>query len=243
MSSKKDTLFASDKAPTSFVFDAKVADVFEDMINRSVPGYSTIVSMIGLLARQYCHPGSNVYDLGCSLGAATLAIHSQVPHQDFRLIAIDNSPAMLKRCRMNLQPLDDKLPAVDLRCTDILETEISAASVVVLNFTLQFIALEERAALIERIYRGMLPGGVLILSEKIRFPNPALDQLFIDAYHSFKQRMGYSELEISKKRSALENVLIPEAIATHKERALAAGFQTVDVWFQCFNFASLVAIK
>ncbi|MEZ5490020.1 MAG: carboxy-S-adenosyl-L-methionine synthase CmoA [Gammaproteobacteria bacterium] len=243
MSSKKDTLFASDAAPTSFVFDAKVADVFEDMINRSVPGYATIVSMIGLLARQYCQPDSNVYDLGCSLGAATLAIHSQVPHQDFRLIAVDNSPAMVERCRMNLQRMNGSQTAVDLRCADILETEISAASVVVLNFTLQFIALEERAALIERIYRGMLPGGILILSEKIRFPNSTLDQLFIDAYHSFKQRMGYSDLEISKKRSALENVLIPEAITTHKERALAAGFQTVDVWFQCFNFASLVAIK
>jgi tRNA (cmo5U34)-methyltransferase len=150
---------------------------------------------------------------------------------------------MVERCRMNLQRMNGSQTAVDLRCADILETEISAASVVVLNFTLQFIALEERAALIERIYRGMLPGGILILSEKIRFPNSTLDQLFIDAYHSFKQRMGYSDLEISKKRSALENVLIPEAITTHKERALAAGFQTVDVWFQCFNFASLVAIK
>ncbi|MCB1670965.1 MAG: carboxy-S-adenosyl-L-methionine synthase CmoA [Pseudomonadales bacterium] len=243
MTSRKDNLFSSDTAPVSFVFDEKVADVFDDMINRSVPGYSTIISMIGLLARQYCVPGSRVYDLGCSLGAATLAIHNQVPHQDYQLIAIDNSPAMMDRCRNNLDVLRNQAPVVDLRCADILETELQQASVVVLNFTLQFIAPEQRAGLIARIWSGMLPGGILILSEKIRFPDQTLDHLFIDAYHSFKQRMGYSEMEISKKRAALENVLVPESIATHKKRTLAAGFSTVDVWFQCFNFASLVAIR
>ncbi len=243
MTSRKDTLFASDKAPASFVFDEKVAEVFEDMINRSIPGYATIISMTGLLARQYCLPGTCIYDLGCSLGAATLAIHGQVPHDDYQLVAVDNSPAMVEKCRHNLKGLQDKPPLVDLNCEDILNTDIQRASVVVMNFTLQFIAPEKRAGLIARIYSGMLPGGILILSEKIRFPDAALDQLFIDAYHGFKQRMGYSELEISKKRSALENVLVPEPISTHKKRALDAGFRSIDVWFQCFNFASLVAIK
>jgi tRNA (cmo5U34)-methyltransferase len=220
-----------------------VAEVFDDMINRSVPGYATIVSMIGLLARQYCVPGSRVYDLGCSLGAATRAISRQVPHGDYHLIAIDNAPAMVERCRGSLAALKNTGPVPELRCADILETEISRASVVVLNFTLQFIPPARRNDLLSRIHAGMLPGGVLILSEKIRFPDPALDRLFTDAYHGFKQKMGYSELEISRKRTALENVLIPETIDTHKTRALEAGFSTVDLWFQCFNFASLVAIK
>jgi tRNA (cmo5U34)-methyltransferase len=242
LASKKDTLFGSDTAPVEFVFDEKVAEVFEDMINRSVPGYPTIISMIGLLARQFCSPDSSVYDLGCSLGAASLAILNQVPHQDFNLLAIDNSPAMVSRCRSNLAGLADQA-RLEVRCADLLETDIAQASVVVLNFTLQFIAPARRVALINRIHAGMQHGGVLILSEKIRFPDPVLDQLFIDAYHSFKARMGYSELEISNKRAALENVLIPEDIATHKQRAFDAGFRTVDVWFQCFNFASLVAIK
>jgi tRNA (cmo5U34)-methyltransferase len=243
LSSKKDTLFASDAAPVEFVFDENVADVFEDMINRSVPGYSTIISMIGLLARQYCTDGSCVYDLGCSLGAASSAILNQVPHRDYRLVAVDNSPAMIERCRVNLESRQPDAPPVEILCQDIRSTEIANASVVVLNFTLQFIAVADRAALLERIYQGMEPGGILILSEKIRFPDATLDQLFIDTYHTFKQRMGYSELEISQKRSALENVLIPETIATHKQRILAGGFRSVDVWFQCFNFASLVAIK
>jgi len=243
LSSKKDTLFASDTAPSEFVFDDNVAEVFEDMINRSVPGYSTIVSMIGLLARQYCTAESTVYDLGCSLGAASLAIINQVPHEQYQLVAVDNSPAMIERCQQNLASLGEVPPALKILCQDIRNTEISDASVVILNFTLQFIAVEHRAALLERIYQGMRPGGILILSEKIRFPDVKLDQLFIDTYHSFKHKMGYSQLEISQKRSALENVLIPETIETHKQRALAAGFETIDVWFQCFNFASLVAIK
>lgn len=249
MSSKKDTLFDSNTAPVEFEFDDNVADVFEDMINRSVPGYATIISMIGLLARQYCSEGSSVYDLGCSLGAASLAILNQVPHQDYRLVAVDNSAAMIERCQKNLAAFSgkgqdqDQHPALEINCQDIRSTEIANASVVVLNFTLQFIAVENRAALLERIYQGMQPGGILILSEKIRFPDARLDQLFIDTYHSFKQKMGYSQLEISQKRAALENVLIPESIAAHKQRASAAGFETIDVWFQCFNFASLVAIK
>lgn len=230
-----------------FQFDDNVADVFEDMINRSVPGYATIISMIGLLGRQFCTEGSTVYDLGCSLGAASLAILNQVPHEDYRLVAVDNSTAMIERCQENLADFSGRSPdqhrALEINCQDIRNTEIANASVVVLNFTLQFIAVEDRTSLLERIYQGMRPGGILILSEKIRFPDARLDQLFIDTYHSFKQKMGYSQLEISQKRSALENVLIPESIETHKQRASDAGFEAIDVWFQCFNFASLVAIK
>jgi len=243
LGSKKDTLFANPMAPLEFSFDENVAEVFEDMINRSVPGYSTIISMIGLLARQYCRTGSTVYDLGCSLGAAATAILHQVPHRDYRLVAVDNSPAMIDRCRNKMELYQNDLPQIEILCQDIRSTEITCASVVVMNFTLQFIDIEDRAALLEHIYHGMEPGGILILSEKIRFPDTTLDQLFIDSYHNFKQRMGYSELEISRKRSALENVLLPETIDSHKQRILASGFKTVDVWFQCFNFASLVAIK
>ena len=229
--------------PSDFVFDEKVANVFEDMINRSVPGYSTIISMIGLLARQYCTPGSNVYDLGCSLGAATETIRTQVPHGDYHLIAVDNSSAMVEKLKARLAPPVEGEPEIDIRCADLLDMNIEQASVVVLNFTLQFIPLHKRKMLINKIYQGMRPGGILILSEKIRFPDEQLDTLFVKTYHTFKEKMGYSKLEISQKRSALENVLIPESLETHKERALEAGFKAIDVWFQCFNFASLVAIK
>ncbi len=239
---QQDRIYASERPLRDFVFDEKVADVFTDMINRSVPGYATIISMIGMLADRYCTRGSTVYDLGCSLGGAALAMTHHISHKDYELIAVDNSVAMIERFQKALEGRQESAP-IQLVCADLDDIAINNASVVVLNFTLQFIAPEKRANLIRKIYEGMLPGGILILSEKIRFSDTHLNELLIDMYHQFKQVQGYSELEISQKRSALENVLIPETIADHKARIQAAGFSSCDTWFQCFNFTSMVAVK
>ena len=239
---KQDQIYASERPVQDFVFDEKVADVFADMINRSVPGYATIISMIGMLADRYCTPGSRIYDLGCSLGGAALSMTHHISHNDYRMLAVDNSRAMIERFRAALDAQPD-MTNVELICADVDDIEITDASVVVLNFTLQFIAPERRVGLIRRIYEGMRPGGILILSEKIRFADTHLNELLIDMYHQFKQAQGYSQLEISQKRSALENVLIPETIAAHKQRMHEAGFRSCDTWFQCFNFASMVAFK
>ncbi len=241
--SPKDRIFAEKVLPGDFVFDEKVVSVFEDMINRSVPGYSTIISMIGVLAERYCQEHSNIYDLGCSLGGATLAAANRVSCREYTIIAVDNSTAMIEKLEQRLSSGSVGLHRVQCRCEDILESEISNASVVVLNFTLQFIALSERARLLETIFSGMKPGGILIISEKIVFPDEALNKLFVDMYHSFKENMGYSKLEISQKRTALENVLVPESIESHRSRLARIGFRSFDVWFQCFNFASMVAFK
>ncbi|MDO8272501.1 MAG: carboxy-S-adenosyl-L-methionine synthase CmoA, partial [Gammaproteobacteria bacterium] len=171
-----------------------------------------------------------------------LAMTHHISHKDYQLIAVDNSAAMIERFQRALDTRQDS-KNIQLVCADLDDVEISNASVVVLNFTLQFIAQERRAGLIRKIYEGMQPGGILILSEKIRFADAHLNELLIDMYHQFKQVQGYSQLEISQKRSALENVLIPETIATHKARMQEAGFRSCDTWFQCFNFASMVAFK
>jgi tRNA (cmo5U34)-methyltransferase len=225
-----------------FAFDDSVASVFPDMIKRSVPGYTTIIAMTGLLAGRYAPAGSNLYDLGCSLGASTLAMRQQVHHQDCNIIGIDNSPAMLQRCRNIIETDTHELP-VSLICSDIQDAPIENASVVVLNFTLQFIAREQRDAVIQTIFDGLRPGGIMVLSEKVTFEDPHLDQLNIDLHHQFKSANGYSELEIARKRTALENVLRPETLKQHKQRIFQAGFSSCDVWFQCFNFASLIALK
>jgi tRNA (cmo5U34)-methyltransferase len=240
--SKPDKIYARMQPVADFVFDDKVAEVFTDMINRSVPGYATIISMIGMLAERYCVPGTAIYDLGCSLGGATLSMRHHLSHENYRLVAVDNSAAMIRRLRETLAqaPLPD---TVELVCADIADISPDKASVVVLNFTLQFIPPDDRDELIRRIYNGMIPGGILILSEKIRFTDTALNALMIDMYHQFKQAQGYSQLEISQKRSALENVLIPESIAEHRDRISKAGFSSFDPWFQCFNFASMIAFK
>lgn len=239
----RDRVFARKMLPGDFVFDEQVASVFEDMINRSVPGYSTIIAMIGVLAENYCQEHSRIYDLGCSLGGATLAAVDRVKCEDFSAIAIDNSPAMIDRLQAKLSDLPQYADRIECRCEDLADSEIADASVVVLNFTLQFIPVAERGGLLTRIYEGMRPGGVLIVSEKITFPDEKLDRLFIEMYHSFKENMGYSKLEISQKRAALEKVLLPETLDSHRDRLRSIGFESFDVWFQCFNFASMVAFK
>jgi tRNA (cmo5U34)-methyltransferase len=228
--------------PSLFAFDDKVAQVFPDMIRRSVPGYPTIINMTGLLAGRYATAGSRLYDLGCSLGATTLAMRQNVQHSDCQIVAVDNSQAMLGRCR-NIIDTDTHDVPVALLCSNLQDVAIEDASVVVLNFTLQFIPREQRDAVIKAIYQGLRPGGIMVLSEKVTFEDPHLDELNIDLHHEFKRANGYSDLEIAQKRNALENVLLPETLAQHKKRIADAGFSSCDVWFQCFNFASLVALK
>ena len=166
----RDELFTQQRVAGDFVFDEKVAAVFDDMINRSVPGYRTIISMIGIMASRYCQQGSRIYDLGCSLGAASFAMAEQVNCSDYSIQAIDNSEAMISRLDERVR--DSGNTQISSRCEDLAQSEIENASIVVLNFTLQFVPQASRDALIEKIYAGLNPGGVLIISEKIVFPDP-----------------------------------------------------------------------
>lgn len=249
MTDPRDTLYADPLSDHGlFAFDDSVARVFPDMIKRSVPGYPTIVAMTGLLAGRYAIANSTLYDLGCSLGASTLAMRQHLRQSGCRIVSVDNSSAMLERCRTAVAATTHtaggtEYPTIDLVLADLQDVAIENASVVVLNFTLQFIPRELRDAVIARIYRGLLPGGIMVLSEKVTFEDPHLDALNIELHHQFKRDNGYSELEVARKRNALEQVLLPETLKQHKQRIAAAGFNSCDVWFQCFNFASLIALK
>ncbi len=243
MSDEQDNLFASSRAlTTGFCFDEQVVKVFPDMIARSVPGYELVVPMIGMLARRYAQPDSNIFDLGCSLGAASLAMGSAVRAKGTQIIAVDNSGAMVTRCRKNIADTPVSIP-IDVRLQNMLDTQIVNASVVVLNFTLQFLDRDQRGTLINQIVSGMCSGGVLIISEKVCFDD-ALEQEDQTAWHhDFKRSQGYSELEIAQKRNALEDVLRPETEAVHFKRLEQAGLCRATRWFQCFSFASYIAFK
>lgn len=256
----RDNIYASQQLDIAgFRFDQTVVSVFPDMIKRSVPGYETIIAMTGTLAERYVQPNTRCYDLGCSLGASTIAMRHHIQHTGddnscetgsetgCEIIAVDNSEAMLQQCQTVLQQDDlnspEKLAPVTLVCSNVEDIPIVNASMVVLNFTLQFIPLEQRTQLLQKIADGLLPGGVLVLSEKVAFNDPQHQALMIELHHNFKRANGYSDLEISQKRTALEDVLIPETLETHRQRLRQSGFSSVDVWFQCFNFASLIALK
>ena len=243
MPHENDRIYANPLAEVrQFVFDQTVVDVFPDMIKRSVPGYATIINMIGNLAERYTQANSCCYDLGCSLGAATLAMRHRIQAANCRIIGVDSSRAMIDRCEQIISADSGEID-VELLCANLQDIPISNASIVVLNFTLQFIPIEQRLATLARIYNGLLPGGVLIISEKVAFDDAPHQHLMTELHHNFKRANGYSDLEIAQKRSAIENVLIPETLDAHRLRLREAGFSSVDVWFQCFNFASLIAIK
>jgi tRNA (cmo5U34)-methyltransferase len=240
---ERDELFAGGvEAAGSFVFDERVAQVFPDMISRSVPGYALVVAMTGLLARRYARPHTRLYDLGCSLGATTLAICSAVTAPGVRIVAVDNSPAMVRHCRERLDAAGDGLP-VEVVEADIRDVPVDDASFVALNFTLQFVDPAERLPLLARIRAGLCEGGALVLSEKICFEDQAeqIDQT--DWHLDFKRAKGYSELEIAGKRAALENVLRPDTEAQLTTRLAQSGFRSVRRWFQCLGFCSYVAFR
>lgn len=240
---QKDSIYAEPLAQIQdFCFDATVAEVFPDMIQRSVPGYQTIIQTIGKLTAKYQQPNSHYYDLGCSLGAASLSMRRQLNDSQSKIIAIDNSPAMVERCQRHLQSFRSDVP-VEVLMADIRDVPVQNAAIVVSNFTLQFLPKQHRDDLVKRIYQGLKPGGIFILSEKFVQNDGQTHELLIDLHHDFKRANGYSELEISQKRTALENVMRPDTIEEHQQRFTTAGFSSSTVWFQCFNFCSMVAIK
>ena len=233
---RRDTLFAELVAePSTFSFNDAVVDVFPDMIQRSVPGYGTVVKMSGILSEQYAQEGTHIYDLGCSLGESIRSVEGALNGRDCHLVGVDNSPAMIAKA----QQIDS---GIKWRLADVTTLPLERSSVVIMNFTLQFIPIEQRLSLLTKIRETMVPGGLLILSEKLTLPDPDMGALMIDLHHDFKRSKGYTDLEIAQKRDAIENVLIPETAETHTARLQEAGFSRSSIWFQCLNFASFIAI-
>ncbi len=242
----RDTVYKAQDPNEPFRFNAEVAAVFPDMLRRSIPGYEASLEAIGSLAARYVRPGTRCYDLGCSLGAATLAMRQGIRADGCRIVAVDNAPAMIERCRSIVRDECRRQPdgaPIDLVEGDILDTGISNASMVVLNYTLQFLPLADRETMIMRIAAGLNDGGLLVLSEKVVDPDPAMEALLVELHHEHKRRNDYSALEVSRKRAALENVLVPETVAQHRDRLLQAGFRSAAVWLRFFNFVSIIAIR
>ncbi|MFT7052850.1 MAG: tRNA (cmo5U34)-methyltransferase [Psychromonas sp.] len=241
--SKTDNIYSKQRAQIDgFSFDEQVVQVFPDMIKRSVPGYEKIISSIAMITERCAVENSNLYDLGCSLGAATLSMRRGLNKQGCKIIAVDNSQQMVERCEQYIHAYKSDTP-VKVLCDDICNIHIENASVVILNFTLQFLTPEKRLSLLTNIYNGLLPGGVLVLSEKFVFEDALNHQLLIDLHLDFKRGQGYSELEISQKRASLDNVLIADTVEQHYARLQQAGFKHNNLWYQYFNFGSIISIK
>ena len=236
----RDNLFNKQSDIADFRFDQDVVKVFDDMVRRSVPGYDSMIQMIGLIARMYGQDNTNYYDLGSSTGAITLSIALNNKSNNNQFFAIDNSKEMVEQCEKNLHNKVDNLQAI---CDDINQVKINSASIVVLNLTLQFIDVNLRSNLIKKIYDGLEPGGILIISEKIHFDDAVTQNQITKLHMDFKKENGYSELEIANKRQAIENVLITETKEQHLNRLRDCGFVETSCFFQCLNFVSFLSVK
>jgi tRNA (cmo5U34)-methyltransferase len=238
----RDRVFREAQRIADFSFGEKVASVFDDMLDRSVPFYTEMQRMIAEMATDFAVEGTNVYDLGCSTGTTLLNLDASV-RDGVKLIGLDNSEAMLKRCRQKLVQRGLK-HEFELVCADLNQgVSIQNASMVLMVLTLQFVRPLYRSGLAKAILQGMNENGCLILVEKVLGEDSLFNRLFIKYYYDLKKRNGYSGMEIAQKREALENVLIPYKLLENREMLLQAGFRYCDVFFKWYNFSGIVAVK
>jgi len=238
----RDHIYRHGEVEEDFVFTDQVAEVFDDMLDRSIPCYRQVIAMIAQLLEKYLKSGDTVYDLGCSTGTTLLALASRLAPKEIDFVGVDSSPAMIRKAAT--KAAKHSRPVV-LRFVekDILELAIKDAGAILLNYTLQFIRPVRRQEFLRQIYGFLRPGGVLIVSEKVICSDPRLNREFIRLYHQYKKERGYSDLEIARKREALENVLIPFTGRENENLLRNAGFKSVERIFQWFNFISYVAVK
>ncbi|HYJ38729.1 MAG TPA: carboxy-S-adenosyl-L-methionine synthase CmoA [Chitinophagaceae bacterium] len=243
MNSRKDEVFKESITKASdFKFSSKVANVFDDMVTRSVPFYIEIQRMIGEVAAHHYQEDTNVYDLGCATGTTMIVLNETIP-EDIRFVGIDDSGAMLDKCNSKLLEAGINRP-LSLEVADLNgQVEICNASVVVLCLTLQFVRPINRQGLVRQIFSGLVPGGALIVIEKILAEDSSWNRDFIKYYYDLKRRNNYTEMEIAQKREALENVLIPYKLSENITLLREAGFSNYEVFFKWYNFAGFIAKK
>ncbi len=226
----------------SFEFNDEVTDVFPDMLQRSIPGYKTTLKAIEYLARKFSQENTLCYDLGCSLGASSLSLMKGIDKKGCKIIAIDQSKAMTNKFKENIKTKKLSTP-IEIINENITNTKIENASIVVMNYTLQFIPKNERQGIIDKIYNGLLEGGLFFISEKTKSDNQEFNEITDKLHHNFKIENSYSEMEIENKKTSLENILIRDDIQTHKERLDKSGFLEHEILLKYFNFSSFIAIK
>lgn len=239
---KKDTLFHSTGDVLPFEFNESVASVFDDMITRSVPHYKEIIEIQSRLTAEFYQDGTEIYDIGCSNGNFTSALISEMGEKEFSLSAVDNSAPMIEFFKKRISGYIGHRRVTPV-LSDIMDISFKKSSVIIANLTLQFIPVGQREILIKRIYDSLVPGGIFLITEKTVNSDSGLADLQQEFYYRLKEENGYSKIEITRKREALENVLIPETIEDHMERFKKAGFSAIEIWFKWFHFAAFICRK
>jgi len=238
---RRDTLFQTPRTGEDFIFNDQVAEVFDDMVGRSVPLYSTVIDAIVRLVDNLNRPRPKIYDLGCSTGTTLIELARRLQHLEPVLIGVDRAPAMLDKARRKAARYGSSTRII-FEEGDLETHSLTGADVILCAYTLQFIRPIRRARTVQRLYQALDTGGLFIACEKVLAEGP-FHRRFIDIHHAFKRDQGYSDLEIAAKREALENVLVPFTVRENMELIRQAGFSHVETFCRWFNFAAFVALK
>lgn len=242
MQNLKDTLFALDGPVKPFEFNSEVARVFDEMAARSIPFYHETQERIFEILGRLPKAPQKICDLGTSTGSLVFYLAQQFDKPELKILGYDNSPAMIEQAksRSMLLHLNGQ---IEFHLANVLETDFADSDVIVLNYVLQFVAPEARLAFVKKLYGDLKPGGVLILSEKTKPTQPLLAEIFSECHDAYRRNNHYSQLEISQKRKALENVLVPWSLADNLKVLSDAGFADAEPFLIWHNFASIVAVK
>ena len=242
---KRDYVFAAEETRSAdFEFNEDVAEAFDDMVERSVPFYTEQQRMVREIAKAFWIPGTSIFDFGCSTATTAIGLGLDIP--EAQIVGFDNSWPMIDRASEKVREagVDER---VSIRHADLngklSELEFKNASVAALCWTLQFVRPLNRDSLIRHIYDSLADNGALIVTEKVLTNNGHANRFFIDFYYDGKRRRGYSDVEISRKREALENVMVPYRMEENIELFKRSGFEIVETFFQWYNFAGFVCIK
>ena len=236
---KKDNLYKEPhEKDHKFSFNSSVADVFEDMVSRSVPGYDFLVENIGVLSKKFYQDNTKIYDLGSSLCGCSISVLKKIKNKNIEICAVDSSKAMIDICKKRINSSEIKFFN-----SDILDIEIDNASVIILNLTLQFIPINKRTDLLKKLFLQLNKNGVIIVTEKIKLDKKSDDIFFVNFHEFFKENNGYSKEEIDRKKIALSKTMQIESEKIHEDRFRSIGCNNFYRWFQCYNFVSWVLIK
>jgi len=237
---QKDNIFKSMTGP--FEFNETVATVFDDMIHRSVPMYEETILQQARMTKKFYRPGTKIYDLGCSNGNFTAALIREMKETPFELVAVDNSKPMLDLYEKRISAFNTNGKIIPI-LESIENINFTNASVIISNLTLQFLSTDSRSRIISEIFDSLKEGDIFLFTEKTVNASKDLEDLQQEFYYKFKEDNGYSQIEITRKREALENFLIPETVETHMERLRECGFKKIEIWLKWFHFTAFLCRK
>jgi tRNA (cmo5U34)-methyltransferase len=234
----KDSIIPSDK----WIFNQEVTTVFDDMLERSIPDYINMRTLVNDLTLKYLQNRSSVLDLGCSTGGAIKDIIASV-QPEVVFIGVEISEPMREQAKKNLQKFIETKQVKIINCDLREDFPISSNSVVLSILTIQFIPIEHRQKIISNIYESLLSGGVFIFVEKILGNDSIGNSMLEDLYYKLKGENGYTEEQIRSKRKSLEGILVPVTSDWNMEMMSKAGFSNIQQFWQQLNFAGWVGFK